>query len=515
MVFESAAFRSEEGGSLMAHPSVDIAMPVLNEERSLEGSLSRLVSYLSSECPYDWSITIVDNGSTDETWSLATSFASSNPRTRAIRLDRRGRGGALKAAWSTSTADIVAYMDVDLSTGLESLPALLDPLASGEADVSVGSRLAVGADTQRGVQREAISRIYNLIARGFLRYGVRDAQCGFKAVRSSVAHDLIPRIQDDGWFFDTELLAVAFREGLRIKEVPVTWLEDDDSRVRIVSTAVEDLRGIWRLFRARGAAGADFDRTGADAGRESFARTSLVAHEDERSLDFDSYAPRYEEVVDQSVSFTGRGSAFFAARKVEVLERIVDPDVGPLEGLSLLDVGCGTGTTDRIFMPRVQSLCGVDISEEMLDKARAAVPSATYSWYDGEKLPFPDGTFDVVIAICVLHHVPKSNRYKLVNEMVRVARSKGVVAIFEHNPLNPLTRHAVNSCELDKDAILLSSRETMDMLQDAAHVRAGLTHYLYSPLGGRVGLALDRALHRLPLGGQYAAWVQRPSTGGQ
>ena len=497
----------------MPHSSVDIAIPVLNEERALERSLSTLVSYLSAECPYDWSITVVDNGSTDETWSLANSFASSNPQTRAIRLDRRGRGGALKAAWSTSTADIVAYMDVDLSTGLEALPALLDPLAQGHADISIGSRLAAGAKTQRGVQREVISRIYNVIARGFLRYGVRDAQCGFKAVRSSVARELIPHIQDDGWFFDTELLVLAFREGLRINEVPVSWLEDDDSRVRIVSTAVEDLRGIWRLFRAWDASAPNSCRAEVEDGRES--HTSPVSQEEERSVDFDSYALRYEEVVDQSVSFTGRGSAFFAARKVEILEKIVDPEVGPLEELSLLDVGCGTGTTDRFFMPRVRSLYGVDISEEMLDKARAAVPDATYSWYDGEKLPFPDEAFDVVIAICVLHHVPMSNRFKLVNEMVRVARSQGIVAIFEHNPLNPLTRHAVNSCELDKDAILLPAHEATEMLQDAAQVRPDLCYYLYSPLGGSVGRSLDSALRRLPLGGQYAAWVRRPDTGGQ
>ena len=494
----------------MPHASVDIAIPVLNEERALEDSLSALVSYLSAESSYDWSITVVDNGSIDETWTLANSFARSNPRTRAIRLDRRGRGGALKAAWSTSTADIVAYMDVDLSTGLESLPALLDPLALGSADVSIGSRLAVGAQTQRGMQREVISRIYNLIARGFLRYGVRDAQCGFKAVRSSVARDLIPRIEDDGWFFDTELLVLAFREGLRINEVPVAWVEDNDSRVRIASTALEDLRGIWRLFRAEGAPHTNSRDAGIEDARDN--STASVVREEERSVDFDSYALRYEESVDESVAFTGRGSEFFAARKVEILERIVDPEVGPLKGLSLLDVGCGTGTTDRFFMPRVRSLCGVDISEEMLDKARIAVPDAKYSWYDGEKLPFPDDAFDVAVAICVLHHVPKSNRFKLVNEMVRVVRPQGVVAIFEHNPLNPLTRHAVNSCELDKDAILLSSREAMDMLQDAAHVQPGLRHYLYSPLGGRVGLALDRTLHRLPLGGQYAAWVQRPDS---
>jgi hypothetical protein len=113
----------------------------------------------------------------------------------------------------------------------------------------------------------------------------------------------------------------------------------------------------------------------------------------------------------------------------------------------------------------------------------------------------------VVIAVCALHHVPKSDRFKLVNEMVRVVRSQGIVAIFEHNPLNPLTRHAVNTCEFEKDAIQLCSRETTDMLRDVAHAQAGLCHYLYFPLGGRVGLALDR----LPQAGQYTAWVQRPN----
>ena len=491
----------------MPHASVDIAIPVLNEERALEGSLRTLVSYLSSECPYDWSITIVDNGSTDATWSIATAFAAANPQTRTIRLDRRGRGGALKAAWSTSNADIVAYMDVDLSTGLESLPSLLDPLVSGNADVAIGSRLAGGASTQRGLQREVISRIYNLIARGLLRYEVRDAQCGFKAARANVARDLIPRIEDDGWFFDTELLFLASRGGYRINEVPVSWLEDNDSRVKIVSTAIEDLRGIWRLARHGGSSDTRAHSSGLDSRGSS---VSPVIQEEERSVDFDTYAVRYEEVVDQSVSFTGRGSAFFAARKVEILQSIVGPEIGPLENVSLLDVGCGTGTTDRFFMPRVRSLYGVDISEAMLVKARLTVPEADYRWYDGEKLPFSDETFDVVLAICVLHHVPKSKRLKLVDEMVRVARPGGIVAIFEHNPLNPLTRHAVNSCQLDRDAILLRSHETIELLQDAAQEHAGICHYLYSPLGGPVGRALDRCLRGLPFGGQYAAWVRRP-----
>jgi ubiquinone/menaquinone biosynthesis C-methylase UbiE len=210
------------------------------------------------------------------------------------------------------------------------------------------------------------------------------------------------------------------------------------------------------------------------------------------------------------VSFTGRDSAFYALRKVEVLEEIVRPQVGRLEGLSVLDVGCGTGTTDQFLRARVGSLSGVDVSEEMLTIARSNVRDVDYRWYDGEKLPFPDESFDAVVAICVLHHVPLSNRFKFVNEMVRVTRSNGVIAIFEHNPFNPLTQHAVNSCGLDSDAVLLTSRETLALLEEAAETRPRLRHYLFSPFGGPFGRELDRRLHRLPLGGQYAAWVQRP-----
>ena len=494
----------------MTNPSVDITIPVLNEERTIESSLSTLASYLCAECPYDWCITVVDNGSTDRTWLFANSFAASNPRTRVIRLDRRGRGGALKTAWSTSTADVVAYMDVDLSTGLESLRPLLEPIVRGDADISIGSRLAVGAHIDRSLQREVISRIYNVIARSFLRYNVRDAQCGFKAIRSSLARDLIPQIEDDGWFFDTELLVLAWRNGLRINEVPVRWVEDDDSRVRIVSTAIDDLRGIWRLFRAGTNTRSEVRRVRFPDGHGS--STSHAAKEEDRAVDFDTYAVRYEEAVDHSVSFTGRNSAFYAGRKVEVLEAIVGREVGALRELSVLDVGCGTGTTDRFFMPRVGSLHGVDVSEEMLANARANVPGAEFTWYDGEKLPFPDQSFDAVVAICVLHHVPISKRFKFISEMVRVARPDGVVAIFEHNPLNPLTRHAVNTCELDREAVLLRSRATMEMLREAAESEPHLCHYLFSPLGGGVGRALDRGLRRVPLGGQYAAWVRRPHT---
>jgi ubiquinone/menaquinone biosynthesis C-methylase UbiE len=237
--------------------------------------------------------------------------------------------------------------------------------------------------------------------------------------------------------------------------------------------------------------------------------TTIDVREDGGAADFDRYAKGYEDDVDRSVAFTGRNSAFYARRKVEILAELVRPDPGPLHGLSLLDVGCGTGTTDQLLAPRVRELHGVDISEEMLIQAQRNVPEAQFSWYDGETLPFDDGAFDVVVAICVLHHVPASMRSKVVSEMVRVTRRQGVVAVFEHNPYNPLTRHAVNTCELDRDAVLLPPRETIALLKGSAEVQPEHRHYLFSPLGGATACWLDRRLRKIPLGGQYVAWVQR------
>lgn len=233
-------------GDVTSSAAVDICVPVLNEERCLEQNVRVLTDYLS-ESSYDWVVTIVDNGSSDHTWAIARSIAGSNPRVRALHLDLKGRGRALKAAWSETRGDAVAYMDVDLSTSLEALPWLLNPILQGKADVTVGSRLARGARIQRSFRRELISRSYNLLLRVVFRYGIRDAQCGFKALSKQVASSLLPNIQDNGWFFDTELLVRAKRCGLKVIEVPVTWVEDVDSRVRIASTAWGDLQGIWRL----------------------------------------------------------------------------------------------------------------------------------------------------------------------------------------------------------------------------------------------------------------------------
>jgi len=226
---------------------VEIVLPVRNEDRDLIPGVRRLHAYLSETFPFVTRITIADNGSTDGTWAQALALAGELPSVSATRLERPGRGGALHAIWSASDADICAYMDVDLSTGLNALLPLLAPLLSGHSDVAIGTRLARGARVVRGPRREAISRCYNLLLHATLGTGFSDAQCGFKAIRADAARQLLPLTTDRGWFFDTELLVLAERAGLRIHEVPVDWIDDADSRVSVISTALADIRGIIRL----------------------------------------------------------------------------------------------------------------------------------------------------------------------------------------------------------------------------------------------------------------------------
>ena len=229
---------------------VDIVIPVYNEQAALPASITRLCDYLTGSFPFSWRITIADNASTDATWAVACELAQDLPGVRAMHLDAKGRGRALRAAWSGSEAEVVAYMDVDLSTELDALLPLVAPLVSGHSDVAIGTRLASTAQVSRGPRREAVSRAYNLILRAALHAGFSDAQCGFKAVRTDVAKALLPMVEDQGWFFDTELLVLAEHNGMRIHEVPVDWVDDPDSRVHIASTARDDLRGVWRLLRS-------------------------------------------------------------------------------------------------------------------------------------------------------------------------------------------------------------------------------------------------------------------------
>jgi len=231
-------------------PQVEIVVPVHNEERSLALSVRRLHRFLEAAFPFRWRIVIADNASTDITPDLADALARDLPNVSWFRLERKGRGRALRAAWSASEAQVVCYMDVDLSTDLRALLPLVAPLLSGHSDVAIGTRLAHGARVVRGPKRELISRAYNRLLHVALRARFSDAQCGFKAVRRDAACDLLPAVRDESWFFDTELLVLAQRRGLRIHEVPVDWVDDPDSRVKIVRTAFDDLLGVARLMAA-------------------------------------------------------------------------------------------------------------------------------------------------------------------------------------------------------------------------------------------------------------------------
>ena len=229
--------------------SLDIVIPVLNEEYGLVSSINKLHSFATSHLSqFEWNILIADNGSTDSTKQLCIDLSSELPNVGYIYLKQRGRGRALKKAWLGSEADIVCYMDVDLSTDLAALPHLVSVLETGEYDLCIGSRL--GSESTvigRKLTREVISRIYNLMIRMLFFTRFQDAQCGFKAVSKKAVRALVPFVKDNAWFFDTELLVVAEKNGYRIKELPVIWTDDPDSRVRILKTALEDVKGLVRL----------------------------------------------------------------------------------------------------------------------------------------------------------------------------------------------------------------------------------------------------------------------------
>ncbi|GAA3042250.1 bifunctional glycosyltransferase family 2/GtrA family protein [Kitasatospora albolonga] len=228
---------------------VEVVVPVYNEQHTVEKCVRTLHDYLSETFPYPFLITVADNASTDGTWEAATGLAAELPGVRAVHLDLKGRGRALRQVWGASEADVVAYMDVDLSTGLEAFLPLVAPLLSGHSDLAIGSRLHRGSAVVRGAKREFISRTYNVLLRATMAAKFSDAQCGFKAARTEVVQRLLGSVEDNAWFFDTELLLLAERSGLRIHEVPVDWVDDPDSRVDIVRTALDDLRGMVRVAR--------------------------------------------------------------------------------------------------------------------------------------------------------------------------------------------------------------------------------------------------------------------------
>ncbi len=227
--------------------TVDVVIPVYNEEADLERSVDALRRFLRESFPYRWRIVVADNASVDRTLEIAKRLSSQYPEVTYLHLDQKGRGRALRRAWLESDAEIVSYMDVDLSTGLEAFRPLIDGLVKEGYHLAIGSRLKQGAQVERQLKREIISRCYNLLIR--LMFGNRfsDAQCGFKALTRQAVLDLVPIVEDQGWFFDSELLLRAEQKGYQIFEVPVGWIDDPDSRVNIAQTAWGDLKGLLRV----------------------------------------------------------------------------------------------------------------------------------------------------------------------------------------------------------------------------------------------------------------------------
>ena len=231
---------------------VDVVIPCLDEVAVLRQSVETTLNLFAANPQFEWRLVIADNGSTDGTTELATTLTQEFPQVSAVFLPVRGRGLALKQAWLGSDSDIVAYMDVDLSTDIRHLPQLIEMVASDSCDIAIGSRLAKGSRTKRSIKRETTSRGYVAMIRAtFPRLRITDAQCGFKALNRKAVNELVPLIENNMWFFDTEMLVLAHKKGYRIAELPVRWVEDTDTKVKILKTAAEDIRGLVRMRFSR------------------------------------------------------------------------------------------------------------------------------------------------------------------------------------------------------------------------------------------------------------------------
>lgn len=228
---------------------INITLPVFNEEAQLSSSVAKLLRFIEKHREFDCEIIIANNGSTDRTLDVARELETSNSIIKVINLKRKGRGRALKLVWTQSAAQFMSYMDIDLSTDLSAFPLLIDALVSDHFDLAVGTRLHRFARVKRGWKREIISRVYNRLVTRVLGTTFSDAQCGFKAVNRDVVERLLPVVHDNYWFFDTELLAIAEKSGYRTLNIPVKWADDPDSRVKLISTALNDLKGLFRLRR--------------------------------------------------------------------------------------------------------------------------------------------------------------------------------------------------------------------------------------------------------------------------
>jgi glycosyltransferase involved in cell wall biosynthesis len=237
----------------MKKQTVEIAIPVYNEEKELEKNIHTLYTFCKKNlAKYTWHITIADNASRDMTARIGEKLEKKFPEISLYTLEQKGRGRAVKGVWNASKADFCVYMDLDLSTDLLHLPKLLQALEKGY-DIAIGSRLTKGSHVEgRTFIRELTSRALNFFfIQFFFQTHFTDAQCGFKAVTRDVIKTLIPKIKDNEWFFDGELLIVGEKMGYKIYEEPVHWIDNPGSTVRLVSTISGDLQVIWRLLREK------------------------------------------------------------------------------------------------------------------------------------------------------------------------------------------------------------------------------------------------------------------------
>jgi glycosyltransferase involved in cell wall biosynthesis len=229
--------------------SVDVVLPVFNEAHVLERSVRALHGFLTDHLTYQWRILVADNGSTDGTFDVAKRLEGEMANVAVMRIPEAGRGRALTRAWLASNADVLAYMDIDLSTDLEAFPRLVSLIADQGYDAAAGSRLDRASETTRSIKREVLSRGFVLLITLMFRARLNDTQCGFKAIGRDCAQHLLPMVIDTGWFWDTELLLMARKGGWKVGFVPVRWVEDTDSRVKVVQTVLRDVKGLLRMLR--------------------------------------------------------------------------------------------------------------------------------------------------------------------------------------------------------------------------------------------------------------------------
>ncbi|HEY4928437.1 MAG TPA: dolichyl-phosphate beta-glucosyltransferase [Acidimicrobiales bacterium] len=323
-------------------PQLEIVIPVYNEAQQLAASITALRSFLDSRFPLTTVVTVVDNASSDDTWSIASGLAASLPGVEALHLDQKGRGRALRAAWTASRSPVVAYMDADLATGLEALLPLVAPLLTGHSDVAIGTRLAPGAHVVRGARREIISRGYNVLLKTALANSCSDAQCGFKALRREAADVVLPLVDDEAWFFDTEVLITAQRLGLRIHEVPVDWVDDLDSRVAVARTAWLDVCGVARMMTPA-------SRRRAARARRDLPRTLVPASSatgsgpDPRAAATGRARSTNEVFADELLRFAGVGLVSTLA--YVLLFAVLEPWIDVYAANAVAIIGCSLGNT--------------------------------------------------------------------------------------------------------------------------------------------------------------------------